>query len=79
MRRRPGTLEHWWKRLLARPGARRAVRGQLAAGWPEVRAAYERLRAGGRLADALERETDRMGDEWRPFDRAAYAADLAAL
>ena len=84
---RSGTLKHRWKRLLARRGARRAVRGQLAAGWPEVRAAYERLRraglsdrqALGRLVAVLERETDRSVERWRPFDREAYATDLARL
>ncbi len=88
MRRRSGTLKHWWKRCRARSGARRAIRGQLlAADWPEVRTAYNRLRAAGlsdrqavgRLVAVLERETDRMVDHWRPFDRAAYATDLAAL
>ncbi len=64
------------------------MRGQLASGdWPEVRAAIARLRAAGlseraaerRVVLVLEQEVGRMLAARRPFDRAAYVADLAAL
>ncbi len=83
--KRSESLKSRWKRWRARPGTRRAVRGQLQDGWPEVCDAYRRLRMRGlsdreainQIVTVLEREGDRMVDAWRRFDRAAYAADLA--
>jgi hypothetical protein len=81
------TLRRTWKAVRSRGRAQRLVRAQLVSeDWPEVRAVVARLRAAGlsereaerRLVAALEREIGRMMAVPRPFDRAAYVADLAA-
>ena len=76
------------KRLRWRWGFARAVRAQVRSGRPpEVRAAYERLRAGGvgwwrawrLLAAAYEAEVAAMMLEERVYSHEAYVRALAAL
>ncbi len=82
------TLARRWKEARSNKRARELVRRQRSSGdWPEVSAAFERLRAAGvsdstsmvRVTAVLARETARVMKERRPFDRNAYVRDLDAL
>jgi hypothetical protein len=83
-----GDLAQRWKRARSQYRARALVRRQRdSADWPEVRAAFDRLREAGmsvqaadaRLATALGQEIARMMTSRSSFDRNAYVQNLETI